>query len=104
MKAIKKIEKVVLSILEKDVKARKDDYYLYKEVLETVVDTSKITLKEFLENFNKFEIKLPSWKSVERCRRHIQALRTDLQESKTAIKRQDAEIDYKLYNLTGIGN
>lgn len=101
MREIKNIERVVLEILQYDKRARKDDYYLYNKVLKKIVDTSQIVLSEFLENFSQF--KAPSWKSVERCRRHIQELRTDLQDKKTAVEREEKQQDFKEYNLSGIG-
>lgn len=36
-----------------------------------------------------------------RCRRHIQELRTDLQDSVTAVAREIKQDDYKIYNLSG---
>ena len=99
---IKKYESIVLDILEHNKYARKSDFILYGSVLKKLgVDLTTTTLYEYLATADRKE--MPSFETITRCRRHIQALRTDLQDNQTAVARQDAEIDYKLYNLSGIG-
>lgn len=106
---IKVLENKVLKVLEENEEARKDDFVLYGAVLiETGIydkfremQDGKPTLISFL--INAKQLKAPAFESVSRCRRHIQELRQDLKDTKTAIKREEAEEEYKQYNLTDIG-
>lgn len=101
MKRIKTIEKIVLDILENNLRSREDDFILYGAVLRRVgIDLKNTNLYYFLANAKGK--KYPSFETVSRCRRHIQELRQDLCGKVTAI-RQDKEVDFKKYNLSGIG-
>lgn len=97
---IKKTEKLVLQALEQNEEARKDDFILYREVLKILKIDTTYPVGILLANA-KF-INLPPFATVTRCRRHIQELRPDLKDSKTAIKREEAEEVYKEYNLSGL--
>lgn len=99
---IKKYESIVLDILEHNKYARKSDFILYGAVLKRLgVDLTTTTLYEYLATADRKD--MPSFETITRCRRHIQELRTDLLDIDKAIKRDDATIDYKIYNLSGIG-
>lgn len=107
---IKVLENKVLKVLEENEEARKDDFVLYGAVLQETGAYQRFldinhgfapTLIAFL--IHAKEIKAPAFESVSRCRRHIQELRPDLKDTKTAIKREEAEEEYKQYNLTDIG-
>lgn len=99
---IKELEKYVLRALEDCERARKDDFLLYGIVLEYKnIQVLDATLRGFLGHAK--ELGVPSFESVSRCRRHIQELRPDLKDTKTAIAREEAQEEYKEYNLTGIG-
>ena len=98
---IKKYESLVLETLENNKLSRSSDFVLYGSVLKKLGVSLTTTLYEFLSTADSKG--MPSFETITRIRRHLQALRTDLQDSQTAVKRQDAEIDYKIYNLSGIG-
>lgn len=97
---IKTVEKTVIEILKNDEYARKDDHYLYLKVLQRFgFDTTK-TVGFFLAFF-KFT-KMPSFKTVERVRRHIQELMPELKESDMAIIREQERIKFEDYNRTNV--
>lgn len=100
MEKIKKTEDIVLDVLEKNERARKDDFVLYGAVLKRLGVDLKQSLYEFLANAK--ENKMPSFETVTRCRRHIQELRTDLTDSKTAIAREENIERFKEYNLSDV--
>ena len=101
MAKLKKIEPYVLEALERYPTTRDDDYILYGAVLKRLGFDLDMPLRFFLANAKR--LKMPSFKSVERCRRHICELRQDL-VGKNAVAREDEEEDYKEYNITGIGD
>lgn len=98
---IKTYESIVLNILEKNKLAREDDFILYGAVLRKLGVGGDKPLFDFLATAKKN--KMPSFETITRCRRHIQALRYDLVESKTAIVREERKEDFVLYNRSGIG-
>lgn len=102
MKTIKNTEETVLAVLERNLKARTDDFILYGGVLKEMgVVLKETSLYDFLANAREWG--LPSFETVTRCRRHIQELRQDLKDGQTAIAREQKIEDYKIYNLSGIG-
>lgn len=100
MEKIKKIEDLVLDTLEKNNRARKDDFVLYGAVLRRLGVDLKVQLCEFLASAK--ENKMPSFETVTRCRRHIQELRTDLTDANTAVAREENIERFKEYNLSDI--
>jgi hypothetical protein len=100
MKKIKKTEDIVLDVLENNLKARQDDFILYGAVLKRLGVDLKQTLYEFLAKAK--ENKMPSFETVTRCRRHIQELRLDLVDNKTAIAREENIERFKEYNLSDV--
>lgn len=98
---LKKLELHVLNALEMHEETRKDDFKLYAAVLIRLNVSLHNTIGDLL--FNGKRIKLPSFESVSRCRRHIQAIRPELKDTKTAIAREEAQDVYRDYNLTDIG-
>ena len=98
---IKNYESLVLDTLEKNKLARKNDFILYGSVLRRMGVDLNMTLADYLITADSKG--MPSFETITRCRRHIQQLRTDLQDSEKAVKREDAQYDYKIYNLSGIG-
>lgn len=102
MKTIKNTEETVLTVLQRNLKARTDDFILYGGVLKEMgVILKETSLYDFLANARNWG--LPSFETVTRCRRHIQELRQDLKDGKTAIARENRIEDFKNYNLSGIG-
>lgn len=99
---IKKYESIVLDVLQFNKLARKSDFVLYGAVLKRLgVDLKSTTLFEFLSTAD--EKKMPSFETITRCRRHLQSLRTDLQDNQTAVARENLIDDYQVYNRSGIG-
>ena len=99
---IKSFEEIVLDILEVNKLARSNDFILYGSVLRRLgVDLKNTNLYDFLINANTN--KMPSFATITKCRRHVQSLRTDLQDDKTAVARENKIDDYVAYNRTGIG-
>lgn len=101
MKVIKNTEKVVLTVLERNKRAREDDFILYGGVLKEMGINLQTSLYEFLANAKTN--KVPTFETVTRCRRHIQELKQELRKGKIAVKRQDREEDFKRYNLSSLG-
>lgn len=89
---MKNYKEIVLELLEEKPITRKDDYILYGFVLKRLGYSLDITLREFLQNQKK--LKMPSFKSIERSRRDIQAERTDLIDIPTFNVRYDEEKNY----------
>ena len=100
MPRLKKVEPYVLEALEKYPITREDDYILYGAVLKATGFNLDMPLRDFLAKAKRLNV--PSFKSVERCRRHICELRQDLC-GHAAVAREECEQDYEEYNLTGIG-
>lgn len=98
---IKTYEDIVLRVLEENKRARSDDFILFGSVLKRLGVDLQTTLYEFLASAK--DNKMPSFETITRCRRHIQELRTDLQDRKTAVAREEKQKDYKEYNISGIG-
>ena len=103
MSTIKNTEDYVLDALERNLKARQDDFILYGAVLKRLgIDLRNTSVYDLLANAKQW--KLPSFETVTRCRRHIQELRQDLSDDKTAVAREQKIEDYKEYNISGIGD
>lgn len=99
---LKKLEPIVLKALEENENSRKNDFILYYKVLKSLMlPIENMSVETFL-NIAK-ELKAPPFESVTRCRRHIQELRPELKDIKTAIAREEKTEEYKEYNLSGIG-
>ena len=64
---------VVVDVLEKNIRARQDDFILYGAVLKRLGVDLKQSMCEFLANarINK----MPSFETVTRCTRHSQELK-----------------------------
>lgn len=96
------MEQVVLDALQKNQRARSNDFILYGAVLKRLgYDLKNTSLYDFLANAKE---NAPTFETVTRCRRHISELMPELKDGKTAIKREDAEEEFKYYNLTDIGD
>ena len=99
---IKKYESIVLDVLQFNERASQDDFVLYGAVLRRLgVDLKNTSLFEFLSTADSKG--MPSFETITRCRRHIQCMRTDLQDDATAVARQNKIDDYVAYNRSGIG-
>lgn len=99
---LKKLEPVVLAVLEEDETTRKNDFILYAGVLKKLGLNLNMSVDTFLY-LAKGWLKAPPFESVTRCRRKIQKFRPDLQDLKTALAREESEEVYKEYNRAEIG-
>ena len=100
MTRLKNLEPIVLEILENNKRARSDDFVLYGAVLKRIGVPLDTHLFNFLAKAK--EKNMPSFESVTRVRRHICELRQDLKGN--AVAREESEEDYKIYNLSGLGD
>lgn len=91
-------EKLVKNALIKNVNARDDDNKLYGQVLLDLGFDLNISLRDFLKR--NYEMKIPSFKSVERARRKLQELHKELQGTKKDGRLEESS-EYIAYNNTG---
>lgn len=98
MSKIKTTEKIVLDILERNIKARSDDFILYGSVLKNLgIDLKTTTLYDFLSTAQVNSI--PPFATITKCRRTIQRKRQDLIVEKSAKARKEKESEYIDYNF-----
>jgi hypothetical protein len=98
---IKKFEPIVLETLEQNKRARENDFILYGGVLKRLGISLQTNLFNFLATAK--EKGMPSFAAITRIRRHIFEIREDLKDCETEIAREKEEQEYKIYNLTGLG-
>lgn len=97
MSKLETLEKIVLEALEEVPEARKDDFILLLEVCERKkAPIAGVTFAGAMKYHKQCGI--PNWKSVERCRRKIQAQRPDLKDPETAERRAEAEETFVEYS------
>lgn len=96
---LKKLEDIVLDILERHKNARNDDFILYGYVLSNLGVDMKQQLQVFLWMHEK--VGAPSFESVSRCRRKIQETRQDLQGFEMLIKRAEEREKFEIYAKGG---
>lgn len=102
MDNIKTTEAVVLRVLERNKRARTDDFILYGAVIKHLGVDLNTSLYTFLSTAKEF-LKVPTFETVTRCRRHIQQKRPELKNCEIATLRENHQSNFKNYNLTGIG-
>lgn len=93
MAKLDKIKNIVLRVLEKSTEARKDDFVLFSLVCDEMGVPSNFDFRTMLNEHRLFG--LPSWESVSRARRKIQAEQPELKDAETAEIRADEEEKYK---------
>lgn len=93
MAKLDKIKNIVLRVLEKSTEARKDDFVLFSLVCDEMGVPSNFDLRTMLNNHRLFG--LPSWESVSRARRKIQAEQPELKDAEMAVIRADEEKEYR---------
>ena len=93
MSKLNKIKNIVLRVLEKNTEARKDDFVLFSLVCDELGVPSNFDLRTMLNNHRLFG--LPSWESVSRARRKIQAEQPELKDAEMAEIRADEEKEYR---------
>ena len=91
-------EKLVKTALIKNVKARDFDTILFGQVLLDLGFDLNISLRDFLKG--NYEQEIPSFKSIERCRRKMQEIHPELQGTQKE-NRYNETSEYIAYNKTG---
>lgn len=97
IKELLNTEKEVEEILEKIETTRSSDNLLF--VAYWMRKAPNVPFMDFWSNPRIFGG--TSYKTVERCRRAVQARRPDLKDSHTARLREEAEMDYINYVIGG---
>lgn len=93
MAKLDKIKNIVLRVLEKNTEARKDDFVLFSLVCDEMGVPINFDFRTMLNEHRLFG--LPSWESVSRARRKIQAEQPELKDAKTAVIRTAEIKEYK---------
>lgn len=92
---LRETENIVYEVLSKNKRARKDDFILYGAVIKRQgVDLNQSVL-EFLAYAK--ERKMPSFETVSRCRRKLQAQNEDLVDLDTKEIRMEQEQEFLRY-------
>lgn len=93
MSKLNQIKAIVGRVLEKHEEARKDDFVLFALVCDEMGVTGNFDFRTTLREHKLFG--LPSWESVSRARRKIQAEYRALTDAKTVEKRAEEIPVYK---------
>lgn len=96
MERIKKTEDIVLDVLEKNERSRKDDFVLYGAVLKRLGVDLKQSLYEFLASAK--ENRMPSFETVTRVRRKLCENNDFLIDKETFKHRKNKENDFIEYS------
>lgn len=88
------IEDLVEQVLERNVKARGDDFILYGAVLRNMGVDIKRSLADIFAHH--VELGLPAMESVSRARRKLTELRPELADAKVKEIRQQEQMSYYL--------
>lgn len=90
---LNQIKAIVGRVLEAHEEARKDDFVLFALVCDEMGVPCNFDFRTMLREHKLFG--LPSWESVSRARRKIQAEYRALTDAKTVEKRKEEEAKYK---------
>ena len=93
-----KVEDLVYQILLENKRAREDDYILIAEYYYKI-NPEIVNLKFNYVFLAHKELNLPSFKSIERARRKVQAMYPELANTKTKILREKLREEYKDHYL-----
>lgn len=97
MARLKQLEPLVLDALERSHRARSDDFILYYLVIRML--HPRAVRDRFCDVMKGHEaLCLPSFESVSRCRRKIQAKREDLRDETAVEIRAKEQEDYRNYS------
>lgn len=93
---LKKHEDIVKPILERFPETRSDDFLLYAEVIrEFRPELANVPVMEFLTGHRN--LLCPSYESITRVRRRLQAKFPELVSERTKEKRLKQEAEYRAY-------
>ena len=93
---LKVLENIVRECLEKYPSSRKDDFILVEMVMGKFINTDMSFKSMCLAHK---ELGIPSFESITRCRRKLQADNPDLYDDETMILREDEEGKFRQYAL-----
>ncbi len=93
MAKLKQISKIVSAVLEKHEDARKDDFVLVSYVMDELGVPTNFDMRTLLHNHTLFGV--PSFESITRARRKIQAEFKALTDARTVEIREAEQEDYK---------
>lgn len=92
---LRETENIVYEVLSKNKRARKDDFILYGAVIKQQGVNLNQSLMEFLAYAK--ERKMPSFETVSRCRRKLQAQNEDLVDLDTKEIRMEQQQEFLRY-------
>ena len=93
MAKLNKISNIVLRVLEENQEARKNDFVLYGYVCDKLGVITNFDFRTTLQN--SFMFGLPSFESITRARRKLQAQYPELKDSRTAKIRAEEQEEYR---------
>ncbi len=93
-----KVEDLVYEILLENKNAREDDYILIAEYYHRLNPEIGNLKFNYVFLAHK-ELNIPSFKSIERARRKVQARHPELVDTKTKLIREQLKEEYKEYHL-----
>lgn len=96
MARVSKVQPIVQKVLEEKPETRADDHILVLEVFKNFI-SAEMSLNTVLEHH--IELGLPSFASILRARRKVQAKHPELVNAKAAEIRAHEEKEYKAYAL-----
>lgn len=100
MAKLNKISNIVLRVLDQHKDARKDDFILFSYVLDELGVPSNFDMRTMLRNSVIFG--LPSFESVSRSRRKVQAAHPELKDAKAVEIRAAEEKEYREFAHNGL--
>lgn len=94
MKKLGKVLSIVENVLAENEMARNDDFFLFYQVcLKLGINMNKITARDLFVSHNTLDV--PSYESVSRCRRKLQAEGKYLAKDKIKTFRNTLENQYR---------
>ncbi len=93
MAKLNRIKNIVLRVLTEHEEARKDDFILLRYVLDELGVPSNFDMRTMLHNHVIFG--LPSFESITRARRRVQAENPELKDEKAVEIRAAEEKEYR---------
>lgn len=100
MAKLNRISNIVLRVLAEHEEARKDDFILMGYVLDEMGVPANFNTRTLLHNHVVFG--LPSFESITRARRKIQAEYPDLKDAKAVEIRAAEEEEYREFARNGL--
>ena len=92
------LDKIVKEVLTKNEKSRVDDFVLINLVVNRINPKyNNVTIEDFLLNAKRW--RLPSFESITRCRRKLQAEFPKLANKEMQEKRYDETSEYMAYAI-----